>query len=134
MFDWLGDVVSGAFDVMAPSISTRIMDMILRWFYEMIYNAVAEFFTKMGAMGAEIFALPWVAAVVKLFAQFGWALFAVGMIVAIFDTAIESQNGRASPKTTAMNVMKGLPGGRPVQHRARKALRVLHQLTEHIPR
>ena len=83
------------------------MDVMLRWFYEMIYNAIAEFFTKMGAMGAEIFSLPWVSAVVKLFSQFGWALFAVGLIVAIFDTAIEGQNGRASPKTTAMNILKG---------------------------
>jgi len=107
IFDWLGDVISTAFDAMGQSVSTRIMDMVLRWFYEMVYNAIAEFFTKMGAMGAEIFHLPWVAAVVKLFAQFGWALFAVGLLVAIFDTAIESQNGRASPKTTAMNVMKG---------------------------
>jgi len=81
--------------------------MVLRQFYQMIYNAIAEFFVKMGAMGAEIFALPWVAAVVRLFYQFGWALFAVGLVVAIFDTAIESQNGRAAPKTTAMNILKG---------------------------
>jgi len=58
-------------------------------------------------MGAEIFDLPWVDGAVKLFYQFGWALFAVGMVVAIFDVAIESQNGRASPKTTAMNILKG---------------------------
>jgi len=107
VFDWLGEVISTAFDAMGQSVSSRIMDMVLRWFYEMIYNAIAEFFTKMGAMGAEIFHLPWVAAVVKLFAQFGWALFAVGLAVAIFDTAIESQNSRASPKTTAVNILKG---------------------------
>ena len=92
---------------MGESVSTKLMDMILRWFYQVIYDAIAEFFTMMGAMGVEIFELPWVAAVVRLFSQFGWALFAVGMVVAVFDTAIESQNGRASPKTTAMNVLKG---------------------------
>jgi len=107
MFDWLGDVISGAFQAMSQSVSDVIMDMTLRWFYKMIYDAIAEFFTKMGAMGAEIFELPWVAAVVKLFSQFGWALFAVGMVVAIFDLAIENQNGRASPKTTALNILKG---------------------------
>ena len=107
MFDWLGEVISGTFDALSQSVSSKIMDMTLRWFYEMIYNAISEFFTKMGAMGAEIFALPWVSAVVRLFYQFGWALFAVGLAVAVFDTAIESQNGRASPKTTAMNILKG---------------------------
>ena len=107
IFDWLGEVISGAFDSMSESVSTKIMDIVLRWFYEMIYNAIAEFFGKMGAMGSEIFALPWVAAVVRLFYQFGWALFAVGMLVAIFDVAIESQNGRASPKNTALNILKG---------------------------
>ncbi len=80
---------------------------MLQWIYTAIYTAISEFFTKMGAMGAEIFALPWVDAVVKLFSQFGWALFAVGMVVAVFDVAIESQSGRASPKTTAMNILKG---------------------------
>jgi len=107
MFDWLGDVISGAFDAMSGSVSSMIFDYMLRWFYTVIFDAVAEFFTMMGAMGAEIFSLPWVAAVVRLFYQFGWALFVVGLVVAIFDTAIEAQNGRANPKTTAMNILKG---------------------------
>ena len=34
-------------------------------------------------------------------------MFAVGMIVAAFDLAIEDQNGRASIKSTALNVLKG---------------------------
>ena len=107
MFDWLGEVISGAFDTMSQSVSSVIFDWMLKWVYTAIYNAIAEFFGTMGAMGAEIFELPWVAAVVKLFSQFGWALFAVGMVVAVFDVAIESQNGRASPKTTALNILKG---------------------------
>jgi len=108
VFDWLGDVISGAFEAMSQSVSSVIFDWMLKWVYAAIYNAIAKFFGEMGAMGAEIFALPWVAAVVKLFSQFGWALFAVGMVVAIFDVAIESQNGRASPKTAALNILKGL--------------------------
>jgi len=32
--------------------------------------------------------------VVRLFYRFGWALFVVGMAVAIFDVAIESQSCR----------------------------------------
>lgn len=80
---------------------------MLRWFYETIYNAVAEFFTMMGNMGADIFDLDWVKATVSLFTMFGWALFVTGTVVAVFDVAIEYQNGRANIKTTAINVLKG---------------------------
>lgn len=80
---------------------------MLKWFYETIYNAVADFFTMMGNMGADIFALDWVQATIKLFTLFGWTLFIAGVAVAVFDTAIEYQNGRATIKTTAINILKG---------------------------
>ena len=80
---------------------------MLQWFYETIYGAVADFFTMMGNMGADIFGLDWVQATIKLFTLFGWALFVAGTVVAVFDTAIEYQNGRATIKTTAINVLKG---------------------------
>ena len=80
---------------------------MLKWFYETVYNAVADFFTMMGNMGADIFALDWVQATIKLFTLFGWTLFIAGVAVAVFDTAIEYQNGRATIKTTAINVLKG---------------------------
>lgn len=80
---------------------------MLQWFYETIYGAVADFFTMMGNMGADIFGLEWVQATIKLFTLFGWTLFVAGTVVAVFDTAIEYQNGRATIKTTAINVLKG---------------------------
>ena len=81
--------------------------MLLKWMYEQIYNTVADFFTQMGNMGAEIFDLGVVQSTISLFTLFGWALFAAGTVVAVFDVAIEYQNGRASIKTTAINVLKG---------------------------
>lgn len=80
---------------------------MLQWFYETIYDAVADFFTMMGNMGADIFDLDWVKATIKLFTLFGWALFIAGVVVAVFDVAIEYQNGRANIKTTAINILKG---------------------------
>ena len=80
---------------------------MLQWFYETIYGAAADFFAMMGNMGADIFELNWIQATIKLFTLFGWALFVAGVVVAVFDTAIEYQNGRASIKTTAINVLKG---------------------------
>ena len=40
-------------------------------------------------MDADIFNLSWVQATVELFTLFGWALFVAGVVVAIFDVAIE---------------------------------------------
>ncbi|MCM1489182.1 MAG: DUF6045 family protein [Firmicutes bacterium] len=114
MFEWLGDIFSGmgdaissTFEFLGEQISNTIWNTMLKWFYETIYNAVADFFTMMGNMGAEIFDLDWVKATIHLFTLFGWALFVAGVVVAIFDVAIEYQCGRANIKTTAINILKG---------------------------
>jgi len=114
MFDWLGDIFSGIGDLLGDalaslgeSISNSIFDAILKWWYEMIYTAVADFFSQMSGMGAEIFNLSWVQATVRLFTLFGWSLYVAGTVVAIFDVAIEYQSGRANIKTTSLNILKG---------------------------
>ena len=114
MFDWLGDIFSGIGDLfgdalasLGESISNSIFDAILKWWYEMIYTAVADFFSQMSGMGAEIFDLAWVQATIRLFTLFGWSLYVAGTVVAIFDVAIEYQSGRANIKTTSLNILKG---------------------------
>ena len=114
MFDWVGDLIDGigeaisdAFAALGQQISNMIWDAMLQWFYETIYGAVADFFTMMGNMGVDIFDPDWIQATIKLFTLFGWSLFVAGLVVAIFDVAIEYQNGRANPKTTAINILKG---------------------------
>ncbi len=114
MFDWLGDIFSGigdaigsVFETLGQQISNVIWNTMLQWFYETIYGAVADFFTMMGNMGADIFDLDWVKATIKLFTLFGWSLFVAGVVVAVFDVAIEYQCGRANIKTTAINILKG---------------------------
>lgn len=114
MFDWLGDIISGlgdaigsVFDTLGQQISNVIWNTMLQWFYETIYGAVADFFTIMGNMGADIFELDWVKETIKLFILFGWSLFVAGVIVAVFDVAIEYQYGRTNIKTTAINILKG---------------------------
>lgn len=87
MFDWIGDLIDAiaeaireAFEFLGTQISNTIWNTMLRWFYETIYDAVADFFTMMGNMGADIFALDWVQATIKLFTLFGWSLFAAGLV------------------------------------------------------
>lgn len=114
MFDWIGDLIDGigeaiteAFQFLGTQISNAIWNTMLKWMYETVYNAVADFFAMMGNMGADIFALDWVQATIKLFTLFGWSLFIAGMVVAIFDVAIEYQHGRADIKTASINILKG---------------------------
>ena len=114
IFDWLGDfiggigsAIGGVFDYLGEQISNAIWNTMIQWLYETIYNAVADFFTMMGNMGADVFDLEWVQATINLFTLFGWALFVAGTVVAVFDVAIEYQNGGANIKTTAINVLKG---------------------------
>lgn len=114
MFGWVQDIIdaivgaiSSAFGKIGQSISKTIWSTMMNWLYDTVYNAAADFFTMMGNMGAEIFDLKWVQATLYLFHLFGWGLFVVGVIVAIFDFAIEYQNGRGNIRTTTLNILKG---------------------------
>ena len=114
MFDWLGDIISGlgdaiggAFDSISDTLIDKILNRFIQWLFELIYGALADFFTSISSMGIEIFNLDWVRAVVKLFSLFGWTLFVVGLVVSAFDLAVEYQNGRANVKGTALNWIKG---------------------------
>lgn len=90
MFDWLGDIISGigsaigdTIEFLGTELANSIFDSILQWMYEIIYGAVADFFTMMGNMGADIFDLPWIKETIRLFTMFGWTLFVAGLVVAI---------------------------------------------------
>ena len=88
-------------------VADKILEGILNWIFQMVMDALSEFFGMMGNMGAELFNESWVQAIVLFFDYFGWAMFAVGLVVAVFECAIESQNGRGSIRDTALNVLKG---------------------------
>lgn len=114
MFTWLQQLleaitqtIKDSFAGIGQSISETIWTTMMTWLYDTVYTAIADFFTNMGNMGAEIFDLSWVQATVYLFNLFGWALFTVGIVVAVFDLAIEYQNGRANVRNTMLNVLKG---------------------------
>jgi len=114
MFDWLGAIIDGLgaalnnmFSGLAEEVSHTIWNTMIQWFYESIYTAAADFFSMMGNMGADLFGLSWVQATIRLFTMFGWILFAAGVVVAVFDVAVEAQSGKAGVKTTALNVLKG---------------------------
>lgn len=115
MFDWLGEIINGigtsigsAFQALWTEVSGSMWNIFLRWIYSAIYTAIAKFFSSIGGLGVEIFELSWVEAALKLFTLVGWALFVAGLVVAVFDLAIEYQGqGRINIRMAALNLIKG---------------------------
>lgn len=91
LIDGIGDAIADAFQSIWEGISSSIWEVFFKWLFESIYGAIADFFTLMGNMGTDLFDLSWVQACLQLFRLFGWALFVAGLVVAIFDIAIEYQ-------------------------------------------
>lgn len=114
MFDWLedllraiGEMLGDAYQQIGEAVSKAIWDSMLSWLYEKGYTAIAAFFQMINGFGAEIFELGWVQAAIALFVRFGWGLYAVGVVVAVFDVAVEYQHGRANIRSCSINILKG---------------------------
>ena len=88
-------------------VADTVLGQIVDWVYGQIIGFLGNFFSMMGQMGAELFELDWVQALVLFFSYLAWALYAVGLVVAVFECAIEYQSGRGSIRDTAINAVKG---------------------------
>ncbi len=88
-------------------VASTVLDAILDWSYEQIIGFLGGFFAQMGNMGAELLQLSWVENIIHFFSLLGWTLFAVGMVVCVFEFAIQYSSGRADIKGSALNVVKG---------------------------
>lgn len=84
-----------------------VFEDITEWFYGQMVGFLGVFFGMMGNMGAELFELSWVQGIVQFFSYLAWALYVTGLVVAVFECAIEYQTGRGSMKDTAINAVKG---------------------------
>jgi hypothetical protein len=90
-------------DFAADTVLGQIMD----WIYAQIIGFLGEFFAMIGNMGAELFEMSWVQAIVLFFSYLAWALYGTGLVVSAFECGIEYQSGRGSIKDTALNAIKG---------------------------
>ena len=84
-----------------------VLGQIMDWIYAQIIGFLGEFFAMMGNMGAELFEMSWVQAIVLFFSYLAWALYGTGLVVSAFECGIEYQSGRGSIKDTALNAIKG---------------------------
>ncbi len=84
---------------------------VFNWFYDWIYGKIMEFvqtmFTYISGMGVEIFDLSWIQAIIEFFRLFGWAMYVIALVVAVFDVAIAWQNGQGDIKDAALGAIKG---------------------------
>lgn len=85
-----------------------VLGQVFDWIYAKIVEFLSEFFTMMNGMGAELFELVWVQAIVEFFSHFAWALYVVGLVVAVFEVAVEYQSGRTNGvRDLAMGAIRG---------------------------
>lgn len=102
----VGEALSHAMKGVGEDFANSIFETMITWFFEAIYGAMSDVIEEVSDMGTKIFELSWVSAMVTIFSYLGWVLFAVGTVVAVFDVAIEYQNGGGNIKGTALNVLK----------------------------
>jgi len=102
----VSDALAQAIQGIGEDFANTIFQTMISWFFEAIYGAIADIIEDVSDMGTKIFELPWVDAMITLFSYLGWVLFAIGTVVAVFDVAIEYQNGGGNIKGTAMNILK----------------------------
>lgn len=116
MFDWISELINGigtaissALGSVWETVSGSIWGVFMNWLYTMVYNALSDFFSMMTELGANLFDLPWVQSALRFFSLFGWGLFVAGLVVAIFDIAIEYQSmGRINIKRQILPFLYGL--------------------------
>ncbi|CUX32159.1 hypothetical protein BN3590_00777 [Clostridium sp. C105KSO15] len=88
-------------------VADTVLGQIIDWIYGQIIGFLANFFGEMGNMGADLFSMSWVQSIVLFFVYLAWALYVTGLVVSVFECAIEYQSGRGSVKDAALNALKG---------------------------
>ena len=88
-------------------VADTVLGQITDWVYGQIVGFLGSFFAQMGNMGADLFEMEWVQAIVMFFSCLAWALYVTGLVVAGFECGIEYLNGRGSIRETGVNALKG---------------------------
>lgn len=116
MFGWISDLINGIGNAVSSALTSAwetVVDSIwgkfMTWLYTLVYDAATDFFSMMTELGAELFGLSWVESALHFFSLFGWGVFVAGLVVAIFDVAIEYQSmGRLNVKRQVLPFIYGL--------------------------
>lgn len=85
----------------------NILEQFLDWIYGQIVAFLGEFLNMLDLLGVEIFEMDWIKAILLFFTYLAWSLYSIGVVVGVFETAIEMQNGRGNIRDAALNTLKG---------------------------
>jgi hypothetical protein len=85
----------------------EMMDAMTDYLYSMVIGVLGALIGTIGNMGYELMELSFIQAMVSFFHLLGWALYVVGLVVAVFDAGVEYQCGRGCLKDTALSAIKG---------------------------
>ena len=88
-------------------VADSVFNQIIDWIHAQLVSVLSEFFGMITNMGVELFEFTWVQAIILFFTYLAWALFAVGLVLAVFETAIAYQNGQGNLQGTFLNILKG---------------------------
>ena len=66
-------------------VADTVLGQITDWVYGQIVGFLGSFFAQMGNMGADLFEMEWVQAIVMFFSCLAWALYVTGLVVAGFE-------------------------------------------------
>ena len=69
-------------------VADTVLGQITDWVYGQIVGFLGSFFAQMGNMGADLFEMEWVQAIVMFFSCLAWALYVTGLVVAGFECGI----------------------------------------------
>ena len=89
-------------------LADKVLGEVFDWVYDKIVEFLGEFFVMMNGLGTELFGLVWVQGIVEFFRCFGWALYGVGIVVAVFEATMEYQAGRSTAvRDVSFGIIKG---------------------------
>ncbi len=84
-----------------------VMGDFFDYLFTTLIGALSELFVMIDGLGVAIFEYEWIKGIIQFFSYFGWALYIVGFIIAVFELVIEMQNGKGSFKDIFLNLIKG---------------------------
>ncbi len=84
-----------------------IFESIMDYIYLQFIKIVSFLFENIALSAISLFESSYIINLISFFQQLGWLLFAVALVVAVFEFTLEYQNGRGQFKDIFINFIKG---------------------------
>ena len=105
-FEGIAGAIGGGIRSAFEGLSQFFYNGILSKIHEGILEGIGWLVGQMNGIGSSLFELSWVKATVLLFSRFGFLLYLVGVVVAIFDIATE-HSGMISVRRQILPILWG---------------------------